>query len=187
MNEYELMVILHPRLTADETTAALASIEAQIVAQGGSLLSTDVWGRRRLAYPIEGSMDGTYVLFTLSMPPTGAAPVEAWLLITDPVIRHLLIRGIIPYQGRGQDDDRDRDRDRDDRDDDDRDDDRRDRDRDDDRGDRRDRDDREERAERPAPAAVMDDAEPEAAAPEATASEPAVSDSQVVAQAEADE
>ena len=171
MNEYELMVILHPRLTADETAAALASIEAQIVAQSGELLSTDVWGRRRLAYPIDGSMDGTYVLFTLKMPPAGASPLEAWLVITDPVIRHLLIRGIIPYQGRSQDDDRDRDRDRDDRDDrddDDRDDDRRDRDRDDDR---QDRDDREERF---APAAS---AEPEVAMP----------DELVVAQAELEE
>ncbi len=182
MNEYELMVILHPRLTADETTAALASIEAQLTAVGGELLSTDVWGRRRLAYPINGSMDGTYVLFTLKMPPAGASPLEAWLVITDPVIRHLLIRGIIPYQGRGNDrDDRDE---RDDRDDD-RDDRRDDRDdrRDDRDDDRRERDDRDERE---APAAVLDTPAPEATAPEGDV--PAASaDELAVAEAEAAE
>jgi len=181
VNEYELMVILHPRLTADETAAALASIEAQIVAQSGELLSTDVWGRRRLAYPINGSMDGTYVLFTLKMPAPGASPLEAWLVITDPVIRHLLIRGIIPYQGRSQDDDRDRDRD--DRDDDDRDDDRRDRDRDDDR---RDRDDREERFA-PAASAESEVATPDELVVAQAEPEVATPDELVVAQAELEE
>ena len=149
MNEYELMTILHPRLSADETAAAIASIEAQITAHGGEMLSTDVWGRRRLAYPINGSMDGTYVLMTLKMPPASASPIESWLIITDPVLRHLLIRGIIPYQGRDRDDDRDRDRDRgrDDRDD-----------RDDDRRDRNDRDERDDRGNE-APAAILDSAD----------------------------
>ena len=162
MNEYELMVILHPRLTADETATALASIEAQITGQAGELLTTDVWGRRRLAYPINGSMDGTYVLFTLKMPAAGASPLEAWLVITDPVIRHLLIRGIIPYQGRDRNDDdrdRDRDRDRDDRDD---------RyDRDDDRDDRDDRGERGDRAEM----SDMDMPAAETSSPEAVAAD----------------
>ena len=157
MNEYELMVILHPRLTADETATALASIEAQITGQAGELLTTDVWGRRRLAYPINGSMDGTYVLFTLKMPAAGASPLEAWLVITDPVIRHLLIRGIIPYQGRDRNyDDRDRDRDRDDRDD---------------RDDGRDhRDDRGERGDR-AEMSDMDMPAAETSSPEAVAAD----------------
>jgi len=168
VNEYELMTILHPRLTADETAAAIASIEAQITAQGGEMLSTDVWGRRRMAYPINGNMDGTYVLMTLKMPPAGASPLESWLIITDPVLRHLLIRGIIPYQGRSErDDDRDRDRDRDDRDD---------RDGRDDRGDRDDRDDRRDRDERDdrgdvAPAAVLDSADAPEEVAEAAAAE----------------
>ena len=164
MNEYELMTILHPRLTADETTAATELVGTQIAAHGGEVLSTDVWGRRRLAYPIAGSMEGTYVLYTLKIPPEGAAPLEAWLEVSEPVIRHLLIRGIIPYTGRDRNDDRDRDRDRDDRDRDDRDDDRDDRD-DRDRGDR-DMD----RAEMRAPAAAEPEAvEVGAGAPEASA------------------
>jgi small subunit ribosomal protein S6 len=129
MSEYELMTILHSRLTADESAAAVEAVQAQIASHGGEVLTTDVWGRRRLAYPIGGAMEATYVLFTLNMPPEGTAPLEAWLGVSEQVIRHLLIRGIIPYTGRGQDDrDRDRDRDREDRDD-----------RDDDRDDRDDR------------------------------------------------
>ena len=121
MAEYELMVILHPRMTADETAAAVELVGSQIAAHGGEVLATDVWGRRRLAYPIGGSMEGTYVLYTLNLPPSSTAALEAWMGVSEPVIRHLLIRGIIPYTGRAHDD-RDRDRDRDERDDRDRDD-----------------------------------------------------------------
>jgi len=124
VNEYELMTVFHPRLNADETTAAIAAVEAQIVANGGEMLSTDVWGRRRLAYPIKGYLEGTYTLMTMKMPAEAAAPVERWLRISEASLRHLLIRGIIPFepQSRGRDgggygrDDDGRD-DRDDRDD----------------------------------------------------------------------
>lgn len=123
MNEYELVSVVHPRLNADETAAAIANIQSQIEANGGEMLSTDVWGRRRLAYPINHLLEGTYVLMTFRLPPQSAPVVEALLRISEQVIRHLLVRGIIPFQGHDR-----RDRDRDDRDREDRDDRGRDRD-----------------------------------------------------------
>ncbi|MGE3962436.1 MAG: 30S ribosomal protein S6 [Dehalococcoidia bacterium] len=155
MNEYEMMTVFHPRLSADETTAAIASLEEQIAANGGEMLSTDNWGRRRLAYPIDGVVDGTYVLMTFKMPPAGAVPLERWIRISESTLRHLLIRGIIPFEG-GRDD---RDRDRDDRDRDDRDD----RDEDDDTG------SDEPRAAAPAPAVEAADTSSEENAAEASA------------------
>lgn len=112
MNEYELVSIVHPRLNADETAAAIAAVQGQIEANGGEMLSTDVWGRRRLAYPINHLLEGTYVLMTFRVPPAGATVLEAWLRISEQVIRHLLVRGIIPFQGHDR-----RDRDREERDD----------------------------------------------------------------------
>lgn len=118
MNEYELMTVFHPRLNVDETSAAVASLEEQIVANGGEVLSTDDWGRRRLAYPIDGVLDGTYVVLTFKMPPTSTATLERWIRLSELTLRHLLIRGIIPFQGDrfGRDDRRDDRDDRDDRD-----------------------------------------------------------------------
>lgn len=153
MNEYELVSIIHPRLNADETAAAIANIESQIVANGGEMLSTDVWGRRRLAYPINHLLEGTYVLMTFRLPPQGAPVVEALLRISEQVIRHLLVRGIIPFQGHDR-----RDRDRDERDREDR----------DDRG--RDRDERDDRDRDRGPRAS---AEPDADNPEMAEAEAA--------------
>jgi len=147
VNDYEMMTIIHPRLNADESAAAVAAVEEQIVANGGEMLGTDVWGRRRLAYPIDGVSDGTYVLLTFNMPPQNTAALERGLRISESVLRHMLIRGIIPFEG-GRDDRDDRfDRD--------------DRDRDDDRARERGRDGSEE--QRPAPSAPAPEAE--AAAP----------------------
>jgi small subunit ribosomal protein S6 len=99
VHEYELMYILHPRLTADETTAAVERVSESVRSGGGEVLAVDVWGRRRLAYPIQHHLEGTYVLLTMQFPPEATARLEAGLRISEDVIRHLLVRGIIPYEG----------------------------------------------------------------------------------------
>jgi small subunit ribosomal protein S6 len=99
VNEYELMAVLHPRLTADETEGAIEFLKEQVTSNGGEIIDVDNWGRRRLAYPIDANYEGTYVLTTLRLPPEGTRAFESRLLLSEDVIRHLLIRGIIPYEG----------------------------------------------------------------------------------------
>ena len=160
MNEYEMMTVFHPRLNADETAAAIAGLEEQIVANGGEMLSTDEWGRRRLAYPIDGVADGHYVLMTFNLPAAGAAPLERWIRISETTLRHLLIRGIIPFSGDRDGRDREDRYGRDDRDD-----------RDGDGGDDRNRDgdDRDEDNRRDEPRAAVSAPAPEAEAADAPA------------------
>lgn len=102
MNEYELLYIVSPRVPADDVPNAIERVNAIITAQGGELLTTDNWGRRRLAYPIRQYFEGTYVLATLKMPPAGAVALEAGLRISEEVIRHLLIAGIVPRTSGGR-------------------------------------------------------------------------------------
>ena len=102
MNEYELLYIVSPRVPADDVANAIERVNALVTAQGGEVLSVDNWGRRRLAYPIRQYFEGTYVLTTLKMPPTGAVAVESGLRLSEEVIRHLLIAGIIPRTSGGR-------------------------------------------------------------------------------------
>lgn len=157
MNEYEMLYILHPRLSVDEVTASSEWVNGLVRAQGGEIRSVDVWGRRRLAYPINHELEGTYVLARFDMPPTGVAPLEHDLVISRDVLRHIVVKGIIgeggaPEEHRGGG----RGRFDDDRRDDDRDDDRRDDRRDDDR--RRDDEPRDRESADAAPSAVEDSA-----------------------------
>jgi len=51
----------------------------------------DVWGRRKMAYPIRKQMEGQYVLFNLSMEPAATIGLERNLKFHEPLMRHLLV------------------------------------------------------------------------------------------------
>lgn len=97
VNEYELMYVLHPRLTPEEIEASVERISGLVTDRGGEILSVDQWGRRRLAYPIDRNLEGFYVLSTFAAAPDVCGPLETQLNLSEDVLRHLLIRGIIPY------------------------------------------------------------------------------------------
>lgn len=92
VRDYELMVVLEPSLDDASVEAVNTRIAGAVTRGGGSVQSTEAWGRRRLAYPIGRHRDGTYVLMRLRMDPSGAAELERTLKLTEAVMRHLLVR-----------------------------------------------------------------------------------------------
>ena len=100
MNEYELLYVISPRLSAEDAEGAIGRVGALIEDAGGSISMLDRWGRRRLAYPIRGHYEGSYVLTHLRMPGERAAEFERALHISEDILRHLLVRGVVPgYEG----------------------------------------------------------------------------------------
>ena len=100
MNEYELLYVISPRLSADEVDATVERVGALIEDSGGSISMVDNWGRRRLAYPIRQHFEGVYVLTHCTLDGARAADIERALQLNENVLRHLLVRGIIPgYDG----------------------------------------------------------------------------------------
>ncbi|MDG1839865.1 MAG: 30S ribosomal protein S6, partial [Dehalococcoidia bacterium] len=97
MPSYELTCIFHPSLSSDEASALVDRIEGE-VASHGTVSSTDVWGRMRLAYPIQKVMEGTYVHYTIDIPGQTVALIERWLHLQEPIIRHLIVKGIVAYE-----------------------------------------------------------------------------------------
>ncbi len=100
MNEYELLYVISPRLSAEDAEGAIGRVGTLIEDAGGSISMLDRWGRRRLAYPIRGHYEGSYVLTHLRMPGERTAEFERALHISEDILRHLLVRGVIPgYEG----------------------------------------------------------------------------------------
>ncbi|MYH41808.1 MAG: 30S ribosomal protein S6 [Chloroflexi bacterium] len=95
MNDYEMVYIVSPRLSSEEAERATAWVDGLIRDGGGELLSTDVWGRRRLAYPIKHQFEGTYVYSTFRLEPQATRRIESELSLSESVLRHLMIRGIV--------------------------------------------------------------------------------------------
>lgn len=89
MNPYELVVLLHPDLEID-LDKPLKKIENIVKEQKGKLTKTDVWGKRKLAYPINKEEFAVYVYYEAELPPENIRKLENALNITDEVIRYLV-------------------------------------------------------------------------------------------------
>lgn len=91
MNNYELMVIIHPDLDEEATNQALEKIKDWIVKSGGKIEKIDNWGKRRLAYEIQKQNEGVYFLHYVSMPASAIAELEKNLRILEPVMRFMIV------------------------------------------------------------------------------------------------
>lgn len=93
MREYELTVVYD--LTVAEAGGPEAGpqrLTTLVEARGGKMLKVDHWGRRRMAYPINRSIDGDYVVTRVELDPQGVSALEAALGIDERVYRHLVVR-----------------------------------------------------------------------------------------------
>jgi small subunit ribosomal protein S6 len=90
-NTYELMVLLHPDLEID-VEAPIAKVEGLIEAAGGRVIKRDNWGKKRLAYRIKRQDFAIYVYFEINLDPTKVRQLENTILITEEVIRHILVQ-----------------------------------------------------------------------------------------------
>lgn len=90
MRNYEVVIIAHPDLDEAAMTAAIEKVKGWIADSGGSVLKVDIWGRRRMAYPIRKQMEGQYVLFQAQFPPAYATELDRNLRFLEPVMRFLI-------------------------------------------------------------------------------------------------
>ncbi len=92
MRDYETLYILRPSLTEEEYTAAVEKFNALIQANGGEVVKTDLWGKRRLAYEIEKLREGYYALVTFKAEPELPQELERNFRISDNVMRYIVTR-----------------------------------------------------------------------------------------------
>jgi small subunit ribosomal protein S6 len=90
--DYELVLIISPESTEEESEAAIESVSRFITGKGGVVADIERWGKRRLAYPIRHFVEGSYVLAKFKLPPAFGKELEGNLRISEEVLRHLLIR-----------------------------------------------------------------------------------------------
>jgi small subunit ribosomal protein S6 len=90
--DYELVLIISPEVSEEEFEATLNNVSQLISDNGGAVSHVEQWGKRKLAYPIEHFMEGSYVLTRFKMRPALSKELEAKLKISEEVLRHLLIR-----------------------------------------------------------------------------------------------
>lgn len=92
MRNYEAMYILKPELEEEALNAAIARFEEVVTNNGGEVVKTDRWGKRRLAYEVNGYFEGFYVLMTFNAPNNLSQELDRIFKIQDDVLRHLVIK-----------------------------------------------------------------------------------------------
>jgi small subunit ribosomal protein S6 len=92
MNEYELMYIVHPEADEDAVNGINEQVTAWIVARGGQVSKTNVWGRRRLLFEIRKQNEGTYVVMNLQLAGAALAEVERNVKLHEKILRYMFVR-----------------------------------------------------------------------------------------------
>lgn len=92
MREYELGIVIRPTLAEEGVQNVVERLKNVIVGQGGTVEKVDLWGKRRLAYPIEKHTEGYYVFLRFVLPPKNVAEVSRVARYTEDILRHVLVK-----------------------------------------------------------------------------------------------
>ena len=91
MRQYEIVVIVHPELDETALEDVVTRIREWITDDGGEISNIEMWGKKKLAYPIKKQNEGQYALLQVTMAPTFCSQLERNLRFLEPVIRSLLV------------------------------------------------------------------------------------------------
>ena len=92
MHQYELMVILDPEVDERTVAPSLDKFLTVIRNDGGTVENVDIWGRRRLAYPINKKPEGIYAVVNFTATPAATAELDRQLKLSEAVMRTKVLR-----------------------------------------------------------------------------------------------
>ena len=91
MKNYELLTIFKPNLDAEEVDKAIEKISATVVEFGGSIVSVDKAGRKKLAYEVQNFRDGFFTTTVLTIPADKIAEFKRQLRLNDSILRTMFM------------------------------------------------------------------------------------------------
>jgi small subunit ribosomal protein S6 len=101
------MLVIRPDVADDRSQAVIDRTTRTVAGAGGQIVKVSPWGRRRLAYPIDGYREGSYHIILFDAPAEVVAEMERGLNITEGVMRHMVVKIERPAAARRSDRDDD--------------------------------------------------------------------------------
>ena len=92
MNNYETVFILTPVLSDVQMKEAVEKFKAILTNEGAEIINEELWGMKKLAYPIEKKSTGFYVLVEFKAEPTVIKTLEVNYRRDERVIRYITIK-----------------------------------------------------------------------------------------------
>jgi small subunit ribosomal protein S6 len=91
MPKYELMYILSSAVSDNDVPTVVAEVDKYLTSQGGTLLTQEQLGKKKLAYPIKKTRNGFYIVQTFNLEPRKLQELDNKLRSIEAIIRYLCI------------------------------------------------------------------------------------------------
>ncbi len=89
--QYESVVILNAALEDEQIESTLTRIQETLKTNGAEISEVEKWGRKRLAYPIQKSKSGYYVILHFEAVTDVIAELERIYRLDETIVRYLTI------------------------------------------------------------------------------------------------
>jgi small subunit ribosomal protein S6 len=88
---YESVIIFNAALEDEQIENNISRIQDTIKNNGGTIVELDRWGRKRLAYPIQKSKTGYYLILRFTAPSELISVLERSFRLDENIIRYLTV------------------------------------------------------------------------------------------------
>ncbi|MDO4911052.1 MAG: 30S ribosomal protein S6 [Corynebacterium sp.] len=92
MRHYEIMIILDPQQDERTVAPSLDKFLDVVRKENGSVDKVNIWGKRRLAYPILKKEEGIYAVVDLTCESATVQELDRLLTLSDDVLRTKVLR-----------------------------------------------------------------------------------------------
>ena len=93
MNYYEILYIVNPNFERKKIDDAMKEIEDKLKKTKSKIINHVIWGKKKLAYPIQNHKYGTYIMAHYNGGDKNELDeFNSWLKLSDLVIRHMIVR-----------------------------------------------------------------------------------------------
>lgn len=92
MAQYELMLIINPSVSQDDRDASINNVKAILEKSSAKIEKENVWWEKKLAYKINSSDRGFYVLYDLELDGKAIKSMTGSINLDKNVWRHMFVR-----------------------------------------------------------------------------------------------
>lgn len=92
MANYELMLIINPSISEDDRNSSLNNLKKLFEENSVKVEKEDVWWEKKLAYKINNSNTGFYVLFDLELNGKVILPITKSMNLDKNIYRHMFVK-----------------------------------------------------------------------------------------------
>ena len=93
MRYYEILYIVNPNFERKKIDDTMDEIDIRLKETKSKIINHIIWGKKRLAYTMQGHKYGTYVLLHYeSGDQKKLDEFDSWLKLSNLVVRHMIVR-----------------------------------------------------------------------------------------------